>query len=62
MTTIYVALKLSALLITLIFPLGRPRVKENANHLEMSDLAVNEKGLLIDTAKKAGSHPIKIKH
>jgi len=47
---------------TLVLPLGRRQVKENSNHMEMSDLAVNEKGILIDTAEKAGNHPIKIKH
>jgi hypothetical protein len=62
MATIYLALRISALLITLILPLARPRVKENKNHIRISDWAVNEKGVLINTAEKEGQHTINIKH
>jgi hypothetical protein len=62
MTTIYLALKVSALLLTIILPFRRPRRKEYRNHIELSDLGVNEKGFLERLAQREGSHPIKIKH
>ncbi len=62
MTTIYLALKVSALLLTMILPLRRSRRKEYRNHIELSDIGVNEKGLLERLTKRDGSHPIKIKH
>jgi hypothetical protein len=62
MTTIYLALKVSALLLTMILPLRRQRRKEYRNHIELSDIGVNEKGVLERLAQKEGDHPIKIKH
>ena len=62
MTTIYLALKVSALFLTLILPLRRSRRKEYRNHIELSDLGVNERGLLERLVQKEGNHPIKIKH
>jgi hypothetical protein len=63
MAAIYTAFKVSALLITLIFPLWRQRRKENMDHTELSDWAVNEKGQLENIVEKeAKNHPIKIKH
>jgi len=62
MTTIYLALKVSTLLLSIILPFRRPRRKEYRNHIELSDLGVNEKGLLEKLDQKEGNHPIKIKH
>ena len=62
MTTIYLALKVSALLLTMILPLHRSRRKEYRNNIELSDIGVNEKGLLERLTQKEGNHPIKIKH
>ncbi len=62
MTTIYLALKVSALLMTLILPFRRQRRKEYRNHTEISNLAVNEKGFLVKLSEEEGNHPIKIKN
>jgi hypothetical protein len=62
MTTIYLALKITALLFTMIFPFRISRRKAYRNHIELSDLGVNEKGLLVRLNEKEGNHPIKIKH
>lgn len=60
---IYLALKLSALLITLLLPLRRPRVRSSKNNVELSDWVVNNKGQLVDLAEgETRNHPIKIKH
>jgi hypothetical protein len=63
MATIYLMLKVSALLVTLVLPLRKGRVRVNKNHIELSDWVVNEKGLLENMAEKhSGNHPIKIRH
>jgi hypothetical protein len=63
MTTIYLVLKVSALLMTLVLPLRRTRARVNKDHIELSDWAVNEKGLLENIGEQYhGNHPIKIKH
>lgn len=63
MTTIYLALKISALLATLILPLRRPRLRGNKNNIELSDWAITDKGELENLAETdARNHPIKIKH
>jgi len=62
MTTIYLGLKVSILLLTMILPLRRPRRKEYRNHIELSDLGVNEKGLLERLDQSEGNPSIKIKH
>ena len=61
MTTIYLVLKLSALLMTLILPLRRPRLSSK-NDIELSDWVVNQKGELEDLAEEIRNHPIKIRH
>jgi hypothetical protein len=62
MTTLYLVLKISALLMTLILPLRRPRLSSK-NDIELSDLAINAKGELENLAEtEARNHPIKIKH
>ena len=63
MTTIYLALKLSALMVTLLLPLRRTRSHGNKNNMELSDWVVTENGQLEDLAETEGrNHPIKIKH
>jgi hypothetical protein len=63
MTTIFLALKISALLVTLILPLRRPRLRGDKNNMELSDWAVTEKGQLENLAEtRDRNHPIKIKH
>lgn len=62
MTTIYLVLKISTLLVTLVLPLRTTRRKETKNHIELSDWVVTEKGILENTAEEYGNHPIKIKH
>ncbi|HWD89353.1 MAG TPA: hypothetical protein VG367_14580 [Mucilaginibacter sp.] len=62
MITIYLALKVSALLLTLILPLRRPRLSSK-NDIELSDWAINAKGEIENLAEtEARNHPIKIKH
>lgn len=63
MTTIYLALKASALLVTLLLPLRRTRVRSSKNNIELSDWVVTDKGQLVDISEsETRSHPIKIKH
>ena len=63
MTTIFLALKISALLVTLILPLRRPTSHGDKNDAELSDWVVTEKGQLENLAETAArNHPIKIKH
>jgi len=61
MITMYLALKIGALLMTLILPMGRrPGGK---NDIELSDWVVNQKGELVDLSEtEARNHPIRIKH
>jgi hypothetical protein len=62
MTTIYLALKVSALIMTLILPMRRRRLSSK-NDIELSDWVVNKKGELEDlTETEARNHPIRIKH
>jgi hypothetical protein len=62
MTTIYLVLKLSALMVTLILPLRKARLSGHKNN-ELSDWVVNDKGRLENLAETdARTHPIKIKH
>ncbi|MGZ3752342.1 MAG: hypothetical protein ACXVIY_10760 [Mucilaginibacter sp.] len=63
MTTIYLALKLSALMITLLLPLRKTRLNGNRNNTELSDWVVTDKGELVNlTEAQMRNHPIKIKH
>jgi hypothetical protein len=63
MTTIYLALKVSALLVTLLLPLRRSRVRSSKNNIELSDWVVTDKGELVNLAEgEIRNHPIKIKH
>ncbi|MBS1530571.1 MAG: hypothetical protein JSU01_09705 [Bacteroidetes bacterium] len=62
MTTIYLALKVSALLLTLTLPFRRPRRSSKSNR-ELGDWAINAKGEIENLAEtEARTHPIKIKH
>jgi hypothetical protein len=65
MTTIYLVLKISALLVVLVLPLVGPRKKKNikGTSIEMSDWAINENGSLENlTETNPGEHyPLKIK-
>lgn len=62
MTIIYLALKISAVIVTLILPLRRPRLSSKSD-IELSDWAINTKGELENlTEIEARNHPIKIKH
>jgi len=62
MITTYLALKIGALMATLILPLRMQRRKENKYHIELSDWVVTENGHLENLAEKqAGQHPIKTK-
>jgi hypothetical protein len=62
MTTVFLALKVTALLLTMILPFRTSRRKEYRNHIELSDIGVNENGHLVRLAQKESNHPIKIKH
>jgi hypothetical protein len=63
MTTIYLALKLSALIITFLLPLRRTRLRGDKNNTELSDWVVTDKGELVNLAEdETRNHPIKIKH
>jgi len=63
MTTIYLALKLSALMITLLLPLRKTRLRGDRNNIELSDWVVTDKGELVNLAEgEIRNHPIKIKH
>ncbi len=61
MATIYLAFKVSVLLASLLLPLGGPRKNKNGKSIELSDLAVNAKGVLEDLSKTGLSSTIKIK-
>jgi len=63
MITIYWALKVSAVLISLILPFEDPRKKKNRGYIALSDWVINEKGELETyTEIEHNSHPIKIRH
>jgi hypothetical protein len=60
MATIYIALKVGALLLAMLLPLGGSGKRKNGKLIELSDWAVNEKGELIDlTNIEPDHHPIK---
>jgi hypothetical protein len=62
MTTVYLALKIGALLVTMILPLRRQRLS-STNDIELSDWVVNQKGELVDLSEtEPRNHPIRIKH
>ena len=62
MTTIYLVLKGSALLASMLLPLGGKRKTKKGADIELSNLAVNAKGSLEDLSKtRSNTHPIKIK-
>ncbi|HVS90884.1 MAG TPA: hypothetical protein VHB54_08370 [Mucilaginibacter sp.] len=63
MEIVYMALKVSALLATVLLPLLGPHKLQKRNNIELSDWAVNDKGRLINLAEsEPNSHPIRIKH
>ena len=60
MATLYIALKVCALLLVMLLPLGGPGKKKNGNFVEISAWAVNEKGELINLSENEHDHyPIK---
>ncbi|HTE02251.1 MAG TPA: hypothetical protein VK668_23340 [Mucilaginibacter sp.] len=60
MVTIYIALKIGALLLAMLLPVVGPRKRKSGKLIELSDWAVNEKGELIDlTNIEPDHHPIK---
>ena len=63
MITTYLALKVGAVLITALLPLGRPGKKVSKGYIALSDWAVNAKGELENISEnEPNSHPIKTRY
>ena len=63
MITLYLALRISVVILTLLCAVKDLLRKENKQYIALSDWVVNEKGQLEDTTEQQpGSHPIKIRH
>ena len=62
MTTIYLILEVSALLLIIVLPLAVPKKNKNkkTTTIEISDWVVNEDGVLINISEP-NDHPIKIR-
>ena len=56
MTTLYLVLKVSALLLVMLLPLGGPAKRKKGNFIELSDLAINENGCLVSLVKATPGH------
>lgn len=63
MTTIYLVLEISALLLVIVIPLRGPKKKKNNNKapIEISDWAVTENGYLENQVKAEPNHHHTIK-
>jgi hypothetical protein len=60
MTTIYLVLKISTLLLAIVLPLRGSKKNKNGTIMEISDWVVNENGCLENLAEKQSKHhPIK---
>jgi hypothetical protein len=62
MTTIYLILEVSALLLIIVLPLAGPKKNKNkrTTTVEISDWVVNEDGILTNLSEP-DNHPIKIR-
>jgi hypothetical protein len=56
MTTIFLIIKVSALLMAMLLPLGGPKTKKKGYIIELGNWAVNENGYLENFVKTESGH------
>jgi hypothetical protein len=56
MTTLFLVLKISALLVVMLLPLGGPGKRKKGNFIELSNWAINENGCLVSLTKTEPDH------
>jgi Ni2+-binding GTPase involved in maturation of urease and hydrogenase len=60
MATVYLILKVGALLVVMLLPLGGPDKRKKGTRMKLSDWAVNEKGELVNLIEiEQAKHHIK---